>query len=216
MILLENGEKLEELGPKLKIIQKKGLYRFSEDSVLLADFVELSDKQKIVDLGTGSAVIPLLLSERAKELLIIGVEIQKELAELAKKSVIYNNRQETIKIIHADLNDAPYLLGKGKWDIIVSNPPYFPIGRGRINPINSIAIARHEIKCTLEQVINSASKLMSMTGFFYMVHRYERLDETIQLLKKYNLYPVKLQTVATTKNQNPYLFLIKISKEPVS
>ncbi len=213
-MILENDERLEELGPNLKIIQREGLYRFSVDSILLADFVNVSNGESVIDLGTGSGVIPLLLTEKAQNLKIVGVEIQKELAEMAQKSINYNNKQREITIFNGDLKDAPIFLGKNKWDIVVTNPPYFAIGEGRISNNPNIAVARHEIKCTLEQIIISASQLMKDQGSFYMVHRYVRLKEIINISDNQGLFPEKLQPIASSRIKEPYLILVKFRKIP--
>lgn len=216
MILLDD-ENLEDIGLGFKIVQSKKHYRFSVDSVLLANFVEVNSGECVVDLGTGSGIIPLLLSQKDEQVKIVGIEFQQSLAQMAKKSVRYNNQDSRITIIEGDLKESPFLLKGVKWDKVVSNPPYFRKEDTRISPKKEIAIARHEIKCNLEDVVKAASLLLKPGGGFYLVHRYERLTEILTFSKKYELYPARLQTVSVNGDTQPHLilakFLYKVEKE---
>ncbi len=221
-MILREGEELEVLVDDIKIIQHMNRYKFSVDSVLLADFIKAFPGEKIVDLGTGAGVLPLMITAKISGLKIVGVEIQEDLADMAGRSVRYNKKSENVFILKEDLNDAPDILGND-WDVVISNPPYFTIDEGRINPNIFLAIARHEIKCTLEQVICTAEKLLKAEGRFYMVHRYQRMEEIVNLCCLCGLYPAELQPVASSADKEPYLILIecikssacKLKKKPV-
>jgi len=181
----------------LKIIQKKSGFRFSIDAVLLAHFAAVKKGNKIIDLGTGTGVIPLILTTRAQDLEITGVEIQKDMAQMAKRS-LFLNHLEQVKIINADLRE----LGTehyGRYDLVTSNPPYLPLKQGKISPIEGIALARHEVKCSMEDVIRTAQQLLKNQGKFALVHRAERLAEIIACLKSYSLEPKRLRLI------HPYL-----------
>lgn len=206
---LLSHESLEDLSGNIKIIQNKNLYRFNEDSVLLADFTRVDKKSRVVDLGTGSGVLLLLLFAREPSIEGVGVEIQRELAEMASRSVSYNGLAGKIKVINNDLKNAQQFLTKNSWDLVVSNPPYIPKGKGRTSPRREIAIARQEIYCTLQDVINTAAMLLKPGGSFAMVHRVERLPEIMVLFKKNDLEPRRMQLVAASENKAPYLVLIQ-------
>lgn len=208
MILLQ-GEKLEAIGSELKIIQNKELYRFSEDSVLLAEFMDLYPGDNILDIGTGSGIIPLLLIQRQSNLQITGIEIQRDLAYMAQRSVKHNNMEKNITIIQEDLRNASKLFGGKKWDRITTNPPYFRINEGRASPKENIAIARHEVKCTLEEIIETAGLLLRAKGSFYIAHRYDRLLEILSLCRKTRLYPVRVQPISAGVKKDPYLILVE-------
>ncbi|KUO52858.1 MAG: hypothetical protein APF76_14625 [Desulfitibacter sp. BRH_c19] len=211
MILLE-GERLEDIGSGLKIIQNKEYYRFSEDSVLLVHFIGFHPGDSILDLGTGSGIIPLLLIQRENNLKITGIEIQKELAYMAQRSIEYNNFEKSISIIQGDLRDSARLFGNKKWDRVVTNPPYFRVNEGRVSPKENIAIARHEIKCTLEEIIETASSLLKAQGSFYIVHRYDRLLEILLLCRKNGLFPTREQPISAQVKKSPHLILVECRK----
>lgn len=202
---------LEQLNQNgLVILQPRKGYRFSMDAILLARFPLVKEGFKIIDLGTGSGVIPLLLTTRAENLFIQGVEIQSGLAKLAKRNVEINNKQETIAILEQDMNSLPNEWN-GQWDLVVSNPPYFKANAGKIS-LGERAIARHELKCTLEDVIRLGAKLLKPKGHLALVHRAERLPETINLLAKYKLNPCRLKIVHPRAEKNGELFLLEAVK----
>ena len=184
------------LAENLRIIQSPSVFSFSLDAVLLARFVYVPiQKGRLIDLGTGNGVIPLLLSTRTKGQ-IIGVEIQKRLYDMARRSVEYNGLTEQIKIIHGDLKNMPETLGFHRFDVVTCNPPYFPVKDTAIlNEREPFAIARHEIYCTLEDVIEVASKLVRSGGKVALVHRPGRLLEILLLMRKYRIEPKRLQFV---------------------
>lgn len=181
----------------LRIIQKSSGFRFSLDAVLVAQFAFVKNGLKIIDLGTGTGVIPLILTTRAQNLDITGVEIQEEIALMAQRSMKLNNLDQ-VTIIHGDLRR----LGQehyGKYDLIISNPPYLPVNQGKISPAKEIAISRHEIMCSLEDLILAAAKLAKNQGRFALIHRSERLAEIITILKANGMEPKRMRFV------HPYL-----------
>lgn len=208
MIFLE-GEALEDIGGGLKIIQNKNNYRFSEDSILLADFVDLEPGERLLDLGTGSGIIPLLLIQKERNLNITGIEIQKDLAYMAQRSIYFNNLENKITIVQGDLKEADKFFPDSKWDKVIANPPYFRVNEGRVSPKRNIAIARHEIECTLADVVKAAEALLKPMGSFYIVYRHKRLCELLSLCRKNRLFPCRLQPISANKNKPPHLILLK-------
>lgn len=201
----------ELLGYKnIKIVQNPEMFCFSLDSILLADFVrpKLGCK-KIIDLGCGNAPIPLFLSLKT-EAEITGIEIQKEVFELAVKSVRLNKLEDQIKIINADIKDIYRQTGANVFDIVISNPPYFKFHPGsNINKNEYLTIARHEVMIDLEGVISEAKKLLKNGGSFYLVHRAERLTETVNLLTENNFGIRRIRFVYPKKESNALLFLLE-------
>ena len=203
---------------KIKIIQRDDMLRFSLDSTLLADFVKVTNNtKKIIDLGTGNAPIPLFLTLKTAAK-IYGIEIQKDVAELAQKSVEINNFNEQIGIINADIKGIYKLVGANVFDIVTSNPPYFKyLETSNINKNDYLTIARHEVLITLEDIVVESTKLLGDGGFLYMVHRCERLPEIIQTLTKYGFGIKKMRFVhSKTTDEKALLVLIAARKNKKS
>ena len=204
----------ELLGYKnLKIIQNSEMFKFSLDSVLLPNFVTVNTKiQNILDIGCGNAPIPLILSTRTKAK-IIGVEIQKEVAYLAKNSVEINKLNEQIEIINEDIKDLSEKWSTEMFDLITCNPPFFKVSKdSNLNKSDYQTTARHEINLTLEQLIKISCKLLKNKGVLGIVHRPERFLEIVLLLKKYNLEPKKIQFVYPKENKEANILLIEAKK----
>ena len=181
--------------PLLKIYQDTEAFNFSIDSMLLADFVSLTAKcNKICDLCTGNAPVPLYLTLRSNAK-IVGVEIQKESYELAKKSVEENNLCDQITLYEGNLINICDIIGKNTFDCVTCNPPFFKVGEHNINPSDRKAIARHEIMATLDDIVKEASLLLKSKGKFAMVHRPERLVEILDTFRKYRIEPKRLRFV---------------------
>lgn len=206
-------ERLDDLVRNgLKIIQKPGGFCFSMDAVLLAEFATVKRADMVVDLGTGSGVIPLLLSIRQKARRIFGLEIQPDIVDRANRSVAGNGLVDLIEILSGDIKEVVSLLGPGKFDLVTSNPPYMPMGRGEINPLGELALARHEISCTLADVIAAGAGLLNSHGRMAVVHRPERLAELFYLMKKYGLEPKRLRTVYPKPGRKPVMVLVEAVK----
>ncbi len=212
-ILLKENEKIEDLQcNNLKIIQNKKWFCFGMDAVLLTNYCDVKNNSNIVDLGTGTGIIPILLSGKRKIKKAVGIEIQEEVAEMATRSVELNNLQDKIEILNIDLKDATRHLDKNYYDAVISNPPYKLNNSGLVNPTDQKAISRHEIKCTLEDVISTASLLLKQYGRFYMVHRPDRLVDIICLLRQYKLEPKQIRFVHPRSGEKPNMVLIRASK----
>ena len=192
----------------MKIIQRKDMFNFSLDTVLLANFCTINkDLDCIVDFGTNNAAIPLLLSRRTDKH-IIGVEIQKEAVELALKNVDLNELNNQIEIIHNDIQE--YIKDAKKVKLVVCNPPFFKVGeRSHLNDNEYLQIARHEIKIDLESIIKSAASILDNKGRFAMVHRPDRMIEIINFMQKYDIEPKRIQFVYPKVGKESHIFLIE-------
>ena len=201
------------VGKNLKIYQDDDYFKFSLESILLPNFVTINLKdQKILDLCSGNAPIPLVLSTKTKKK-IIGVELQKEIFALAKKSIEINHLEDQITILNEDVKNLKNIFEGDTFDIITVNPPYFKISDNSYLNNNKIKTnARHEKSLTLEELIKIVKYLLKNNGSFYMVHRTERLIEIIDLLKSNNLMPKKIQFIYPKKDSSSKLFMIKAVK----
>lgn len=213
MDLLEN-ERIDDLQYEgLKVIQNKNSFCFGVDSVLLSDFAkEIKRNSVVVDIGTGTGIIGLLLCKKTNLRKIYGVEIQKDVADMAKRSVRLNQLEDKFEIINCDICQIFDFLEPNLVDCVVTNPPYKKANTGIKNEDETQTIARHEVKCTLEDVVQQASKLLKDKGEFYMVHRAERLVDIMCLLRKYRLEPKKVRFVHSKPKEKPNLILVKAIK----
>lgn len=196
--------------PGLKIIQRPDMFNFSLDSTILSYYVTINKRCKnIIDLGCGNGFIPIFLSLRTKSK-IIGVEIQEELALLAKKSVKLNNLEEQIYILNDDLNDIYKKVGVSKFDVVTSNPPYFKYEEdSNINDSEYKTLARHEVKTNLDLVVKSASILLKDGGTFAIVHRASRLCDVLDTFKKYSIEPKRLLFVYPKVNKDALAIFVE-------
>lgn len=213
---LNENERIDDLGcNNLKIIQNKNWFCFGIDSVLLVNFAKnMKENSIVLDLGTGTGIMPILLSGKINMKKAIGIEIQENVAEMAKRSVELNNLQDKIEIICSNilnLNNT-FFNEKGlenKFDVIITNPPYKKKGEGVINEREEKLISRHEITADLEDFIKVSSNLLKDKGEFYMVHRPERLVDIFDLMRKYKIEPKLMRMVYSNYNKPPKLVLIK-------
>lgn len=212
MILLKEDERLDYLlaDEKMKIIQSPTVFAFSLDAVLLSRFTYVPiQKGKILDLCSGNGVIPLLLSKRSKAQ-ITGVEIQERLVDMAVRSVDYNQLDHQITMVHGDLKEMPKELGNSQFDLVTCNPPYFTAPKeNQINENEHFAIARHEIYCTLEDVIQACSLLVRPGGKVSIVHRPGRLVDMLSLFRKYRLEPKRIQFVYPKAGKEANILLVE-------
>lgn len=212
-IVLREDEKIEDLQCKgLRIIQNKKWFCFGMDAVLLTNYCDIKNNSKIADLGTGTGIIPILLSGKRDYSKAYAIEIQEEVAEMARRSVELNNLQDKIEILNIDLKETLDYLEPNSFDAVISNPPYKLTNSGIVNPTDKKAISRHEIKCTLEDVISTAAALLKQYGRFYMVHRPDRLADIMYLLRKYKLEPKQIRFVHSRAAAKPNMILIRASK----
>ncbi len=210
-IKLNKDEVIEDLQFRnLKIIQNKEGFCFGIDSILLSDFAKnIKENSSVLDLGTGTGVISILLCEKTKLKKITGIEIQKDVYEMAKKSIKLNKLENKFEIINENILNLSNLIEKNSVDVIVTNPPYKKRDTGIINENKKKLISRHEITANLEDFIKVSKDLLKDKGEFYMVHRPERLVDILSLMRKYKIEPKILRLVYTNKNKEPKLLLIK-------
>ncbi|WP_174734801.1 tRNA1(Val) (adenine(37)-N6)-methyltransferase [Mesobacillus harenae] len=214
MVNLKNDERLDYLlAEDLKIIQSPSVFAFSLDAVLLARFVYVPiQKGRLIDLCSGNGVIPLFLSLRTKGS-ITGVEIQERLYDMAIRSIEYNQLGNKLDMIHGDLKDMPALLGHGKYDVVTCNPPYFPTSsKEEINLNEHLAIARHELLCTLDDAIRVSSQLVKQGGKVAFVHRPGRLLDIVESMRKYSLEPKRIQFVYPKAGKEANTLLVEAIK----
>lgn len=210
--LIYKHERVDDLQiNNLKIIQNPDGFCFGIDAVLLANFVRLKRNARVVDLGTGTGIIPILLAGKSRTSHITGIEIQEEVADMARRSVRLNNLDDRIEILNADLKEAENFLEVNQYDVVTSNPPYMHT-QGLINENDKKAISRHEIKCSLEDVIRVSSRLLKHNGRFLMVHRPIRLVDIMFYCRQYKIEPKRLQFIHPTYNKKPNLLLIECVK----
>lgn len=214
MDFLKGDERLDYLlAENLQIIQSPSVFSFSLDAVLLARFVHVPiQKGRLIDLCSGNGVIPLFLSVRTKGS-IIGVEIQERLFDMAKRSIEYNGLEDRLQMIHGDIKEAAKEFGYGKFDVVTCNPPYFLTPKSdEINENEHLAIARHEILCTLEDAIKASSDLVKQGGKVAFVHRPGRLLDIVTLMRKYKLEPKRIQFVYPKQGKESNTLLIEAIK----
>lgn len=211
--MLKDSERIDDLGCNdLKIIQNKDWFCFGMDAVLLANYCDIKNNSTVVDLGTGTGIIPILLSGKTKAKKIYGIEIQEEVAEMASRSIELNNLGDRIEIKNIDLKQATTVLGKNKFDVVTSNPPYMSADSGLKNKADNKTISRHETKCSLRDVVEVASELLTHNGRFFLVHRPNRIVDIFTLLREYKLEPKTIRFVHPQAKKSPNLVLIKSVK----
>lgn len=212
--MVEENETLDDLIlGGLKLIQPRKGYRFSIDAVLLAHFAQLEKVKKAVDLGCGNGVIPFLLAARSPNLQISGIEIQEQMAERARRSVEYNGLLEQVQIITGDYCQVKNYLPPECCELVLSNPPFYTRGQGRVSQDNEEALARHEITMTLDKLIAASCYLLTPGGSLCLVHRCERLPDIINCCTAHRLLPVRLRAVHSFKEQEARLILIEAQKK---
>ncbi len=207
---LKENERIDDLQRNgYKIIQNPKKFCFGMDAVLLSGFVKVKPGSRVLDLGTGTGIIPILLEAKTQADHISALEIQEESADMARRSVALNNLEHKIAIITGDIKEADKIFDAASFDMITCNPPYMIGQHGLTNPDAPKAIARHEILCTLEDVVRSAAKLLKTGGSFCMVHRPFRLVEIITVMTKYRLEPKRMQLVYPYVDHEPNMVLIE-------
>ena len=211
---LNINERIDDLEFEgLKIIQNSRWFCFGIDSVLLSDFAKnIKNNSTIVDIGTGTGIISILLSKKCNPSKIYGVEIQNEVADMAKRSVLLNKLEDKIEIINDNIKNINNYLLNNTIDAIVTNPPYKKISTGKTNLEENKLISRHEIECNLEEILKISSKLLKPKGEFYMVHRTERLGEIIYKLKQNKLEPKQIRLIHSNIEKESKMVLIRAVK----
>ncbi len=211
-VLLEN-ERIDDLQRNgLKIIQKTDGFCFGMDAVLLSGFAHVKRGEKVLDMGTGTGIIPLLLSAKTQGEHFTALEIQKEIAEMAARSVKMNHLEEKIEIVNGDIKEASRIFGGASFDVVTTNPPYMNDAHGLKNPTEVKAISRHEVLCTLDDVVREGAKVLKSGGRMYMVHRPHRLIEIITVMKQYKMEPKRMCMVHPFKDKEANMVLIEAVK----
>ena len=209
-IELKPGERVDELQRNgYRIIQNENGFCFGMDAVLLSGFARVKKGEQALDLGTGTGIIPILLEAKTEGEHFTGLEIQETSADMAGRSIRLNDLDQKVSIVKGDIKEATDLFGKASFDVVTSNPPYMTGQHGLVNPDMPKAIARHEILCTLEDVISQASALLKENGRFYMVHRPFRLAEIMVIMNRYRLEPKRMKLVYPFADKEPNMVLIE-------
>lgn len=209
-VTLLPGERLDELHRNgYYVIQNPNRFCFGMDAVLLSGFACVKPGERAIDLGTGNGIIPILLEAKTKGEHFTGLEIQPENVDMASRSVAYNHLEKKITITQGDIKDASGLFGASSFHVVTTNPPYMTGKHGLTNPNTAKAIARHEILCTLEDVIRESARLLMPQGRFYMVHRPFRLAEIMCLMSRYGMEPKRMKLVYPFVDKEPNMVLIE-------
>ena len=204
------GERLDELHRNnYYIIQNPDRFCFGMDAVLLSGFAAVKPGEQAIDLGTGNGIIPILLEAKTEGRHFTGLEIQAENVDMARRSVALNDLADKISIVQGDIKDASKLFGASSFHVVTTNPPYMTGSHGLTNPNEAKAIARHEILCTLEDVIRESAKLLPPKVRFYMVHRPFRLAEIMCMMSRYGIEPKRMKLVYPFVDKEPNMVLLE-------
>ena len=210
--LVKQGERVDDLQNGFFVIQDPEKFCFGMDAVLLSGFARIKKGETVLDMGTGTGIIPILLRARTEGEHFTGLEIQEECADMAGRSVVYNELEQDVEIVQGDIKEAAEIFGAASFHVVTCNPPYMIGAHGLQNPHMPKAIARHEILCTLEVVVSQAARVLKDRGRFYMVHRPFRLTEIMNVLTKYKLEPKRMQLVYPYIDREPNMVLIEACK----
>lgn len=204
------GERLDDLQiGGLELIQNPEKFCFGVDAVLLSDFVKVKSGETVLDLGTGNGIIPLLLSAKTEGRHFTGLEIQEDTAEMARRSVAHNGLEERIRIVTGDIKEAAAIFKPAFFDVITTNPPYMLADHGLRNPDDAKAIARHEVLCSLDDILRESMKMLQDKGRFYMIHRPFRLTEILTKMSYYKIEPKRIRFVHPYIDKEPTMVLIE-------
>lgn len=212
-IKLNENERLDDLQRNgYKLIQNTDIFCFGMDAVLLSTFATCKDADEVLDMGTGNGVIPILMEAKTRAKHFTGLEIQDVNVDMARRSVILNGLEEKVDIVQGDIKEASKIFGGASFHVITTNPPYMNENHGLVNPHSAKAIARHEIMCTLDDVIREAAKLLKMRGRLYMVHRPQRLVEIFEVMRNYKIEPKRIKMVHPREDKDANIVLIEAVK----
>ena len=207
---LKPEERLDDLQVNgLELIQHPGKFCFGMDAVLLANFAKVKKNEKVLDLGTGTGIIPILLTAKTEGEYFRALEIQEESADMARRSVLHNHLEDRIEIVTGDIKEAAGIFGPVSFDVITTNPPYMIGQHGIKNESDTKAIARHEVLCTLDDILRESAKMLKFRGRFYMVHRPFRLAEILSKMVAAGIEPKRMRLVHPYIDKEPNMVLIE-------
>ena len=208
---LRPGERLDDLQlDGYEIIQNPERFCFGIDAVLLSDFVRVKKEETVLDLGTGTGILPILLAAKTRGKHFTGLEIQAESADMAVRSVEHNRLGDRLAIVTGDIKEAAEIFRPAFFDVIVTNPPYMLAEHGLQNPGDAKAIARHEVLCTLDDILRESGKLLQESkGRFYMIHKPFRLAEIIIKMNQYKIEPKRIQFIHPYVDKEPTMVLLE-------
>lgn len=210
---LKPEERLDDLQIKgYEIIQHPGKFCFGMDAVLLSNFAKVKKGEHVLDLGTGTGIIPILLTAKTEGERFVGLEIQPESADMARRSILHNHLEQKIEIVNGDIKEAANLFGGASFDVITTNPPYMIGQHGIANMSDTKAIARHEVLCTLDDILRQSAKVLRPGGKFYMVHRPFRLAEILSKMIAVGIEPKRMRMVHPFVDKEPNMVLIEGSR----
>lgn len=210
MSLVRDDETLDDLQLKgICVIQKKEGFRFGVDAVLLANFAKVKNSHTVIDLCTGTGIIPFIIAGKTNAKQVTGIEIQEEFVEMANRTVKFNNLEDRVRFIRGDLKDKELHKELERVDVVTVNPPYKLHNSGIINENDKNAIARHEIMCKLEDVIVASRALLKDNGRMFMVHRPDRLVDILCLMRKHRIEPKRIQLVHPMEGKAPNIVLVE-------
>lgn len=208
--LIHSNERLDDLQCNgYFIIQDPKRFCFGIDAVLLSDFARAKRGERVLDLGTGTGIIPILMAAKTRAAHLTGLEIQPDSADMAMRSVRYNHLEDRIDIVEGDIKNASEQFGNDSFEVVTTNPPYMIEQHGIKNPDDAMTIARHEVCCNLEDIIRESSRLLKQKGRFYMVHRPFRLAEIFSLMVEYKIEPKRMRLVHPYVDKEPNMVLIE-------
>ena len=210
--VLREHESLDDLQNGYFIIQSEEGFRYGIDAVLLSGFARVKPGEKVLDMGTGTGILPILLAAKTEGESFTGLEIQEKSAEMAGRSVAYNHLEGRVRIVAGDIKEAGAIFGPASFDVVVSNPPYMTGSHGLVNPNEAEAVARHEVLCTLEDLVRETAAVLTSRGRFYLVHRPFRLAEIMGMLMKYRLEPKRMRLVYPYVDKEPNMVLLEACK----
>lgn len=207
---LKPEERLDDLQINgYEIIQHPGKFCFGMDAVLLSNFARVKKGESALDLGTGTGIIPILLTAKTQGEKFVGLEIQEESADMARRSVLHNGLENQIEIVRGDIKEAATIFGAASFDVITTNPPYMIGKHGIENTSDTKAIARHEVLCTLDDILRESAKVLKSGGRFYMVHRPFRLAEILSKMVELKIEPKRIRMVHPYIDKEPNMVLIE-------
>lgn len=213
MSYMQDGERLDDLHRNgYKILQNPEKFCFGMDAVLLSGFANVKKGERVLDMGTGTGIIPILLEAKTEGKQFVGLEIQPDMADMASRSVSYNHLEDKVSIVTGDIKEASLQFGGASFDVVTTNPPYMNQNHGLTNPELPKAIARHELLCSFDDIAREASRVLKSGGRFYMVHRPQRLVELILTLKAHKLEPKRMKFVHSFAGDKATMVLVEAFK----